>query len=242
MICQQPRNSSGPQWWSASFGLIVSFTLKEQRNLSKHIYSFEATFGYLLPVIKIFGTEHWRLNFQKYFKSEQHTGDKVKRASKLLHLCCCTIHLDVTNFPSLPWQISDMTLWNYGSSSSAPWTINLVSSQTSVSALLPWCYSSPVPVHPVPFSSAPTLCFTSSCPVSTSLACWKTSNCNFTWFSASWVVRMWFRLSILCLAPPKIGNHYFTVYFSLGCAWTGIHLHCSPVSHPSACVAKELKL
>lgn len=41
--------------------------------MSKHICSFEATFGYLLPVVMIFGTENLKFNFQKYFKSKQHT-------------------------------------------------------------------------------------------------------------------------------------------------------------------------
>lgn len=40
VICQQPRNSSGFQWWSASFGLIVSFTLKEQRNKA-HLFFWD---------------------------------------------------------------------------------------------------------------------------------------------------------------------------------------------------------
>lgn len=66
----------------------------------------------LLPILIIFGNKNQRFNFQKYCKPNTSThcryyGGMVKRASKFWCLCHYIFHLKITNFPRLPWHISD---------------------------------------------------------------------------------------------------------------------------------------
>lgn len=49
-------------------------------------------------------------------------GETVKSEMKFLHLCHNIFHLKITNFPRMPWHISDVTPLSAGSSSSTAQT------------------------------------------------------------------------------------------------------------------------
>lgn len=164
MVWQQPRNSTGFQWWSASFGLIVSLTLKEQRNMSKPIYSFEVTFGYLLPVVQVLGNEHWTY---KNILSQSSTWE-TRWKEHQIRCICAAAHF------------------------------------TWMSLIFPDCLGRSQVWHGLYITGCKNV-------AQVKHIVWPPQKSKI--------------IILVCTFP-----------------WAGIHLHCSPVYHPSACVDNKLKL